>query len=64
MTALIRKVLHAFLTWRTKQKLYRACPEMREIDRSIQEAKRRHEKHSHYERAKQAMVLDMLKGAR
>lgn len=42
MRSLINRILFDWTVWQTKRRLFRACPELREIDKREREARRQH----------------------
>ena len=42
MHALINRILFDWLVWRTKRKLFRACPELRDLDAEERAARKAH----------------------
>ena len=39
----VRKYLRPFILWRDKRRLYAAVPELRDVHRKIEDARRRHQ---------------------
>jgi hypothetical protein len=42
MRSLIGRMIFDWIVWRTRQKLYRACPELRDVDARERAARRQH----------------------
>lgn len=61
---LIRKAIHEWKSWRTRRRIYRACPEMALIDQAQKEARKSHRPSKHFYEAKRALMMAMLNGER
>ena len=59
----IRRWLRPILAWQSRRALYRACPELRAIDRAIDAAKRQHRSTRLLYARKRKLVAGMMSGA-
>lgn len=60
--SLIRRALSGWLRWRTTRKLYRALPELKLIDEARAEAKRKHRPYRHFDKTREALMAEALRG--
>lgn len=61
----IRHLLDTWASWRNKQRLYRAYPELEEIDRKRAEHRKSHKRGVvAYDRQAQAVITRALRGVR
>lgn len=61
-TRLIRRTITEWQSWRTRRRLYRKFPELRYFDAAEHEAKRRHAKTKHIQKAREAFMRGALGG--
>lgn len=57
----IRQVLSSWTAWRSQQRRYRACPQLREIDAMERQARAKHRAVRPIQRQRQALMADMLR---
>lgn len=60
LSRLIRRTITEWQSWRTRRRLYRSLPELRYFDAAEREAKRRHAKTKHIQKAREAFMLNAL----
>jgi hypothetical protein len=59
---LIRRAVSSWQSWQTRRRLYRALPELRDLDQAEREAKHRHGRVNDIRKAKSEYMLQALRG--
>ena len=54
-------MIRALAKWYRRQRLYRACPELRAFDKAIAEHRKKHKAVKPIEAKKRALILEALK---
>lgn len=58
----LNRIIFEITTWWRKRSLYRACPRLRALTMAEQKAKASHKATRHFEREKQRVMNDLLRG--